>query len=187
MENTKNIARELIEMARHDLEVREALLKEGKLSPGYNPDMERVHKKNAQRLEEIIDSIGYPTKSSVGEEASQAAWLIVQHAISLPLFMKRCYALISEAANEVSPQNFAYLHDRICYFEGRPQKFGTQFDARGMYPVEDKAEMIRLRRELQLAPHDEESIAEFMASVHKMNLHPHDQEFNRWRKQVGWI
>lgn len=36
------IAKELIEMAHHDLEVREELLKEGKLSPGYNPDMERA-------------------------------------------------------------------------------------------------------------------------------------------------
>jgi hypothetical protein len=182
-----HIARELVQMAQHDLQVREKLLKEGKLSQGYNPDMERVHKKNAARLNEIINSIGYPKKSSVGEEASQAAWLIVQHAISLPVFMKRCYTLISEAADEVSPQNFAYLHDRICYFEGRPQKFGTQFDSRGMYPVENKTEMIRLRKELQLARHDEKSIVEFSTSVHKMDLHPHDEEFNHWRKQVGWI
>lgn len=45
----------------------------------------------------------------------------------MPVFMKRCYGLIREASNEVSPENFAYLHDRICYFEGTPQKFGTQF------------------------------------------------------------
>ncbi|MCC9065775.1 DUF6624 domain-containing protein [Flavobacterium piscisymbiosum] len=181
------IAKELIEMARHDLEVREELLKEGKLSPGYNPDMERVHIKNATRLDEIINSIGYPTKSIVGEEASQAAWLIVQHAISLPVFMKKCYTLIAEAADQVSPQNFAYLHDRICYFEGRPQKFGTQFDSRGMYPVENKNEMIRLRKELQLNAHDEKSIVEFIPSVHKIDLHPDDEEFNLWRKQVGWV
>ena len=181
------IAKELIEMARHDLEVREELLKEGKLSPGYNPDMERVHLENAKRLNEIINAIGYPTKSIVGEEASQAAWLIVQHAISLPVFMKRCYTLISEAGDEVSPQNFAYLHDRICYFEGRPQKFGTQFDSNGMFPVENKTEMIRLRKELQLDAHDEKSIVEFIPSVHKTGLHQNDEEFNHWRKQVGWL
>lgn len=182
-----SIAKELVEMAQYDLQVREELLKDGKLSNGYNPDMERVHKNNAMRLDEIINSIGYPTKSSVGEEASQAAWLIVQHAISMPVFMKRCYTLLSETANEVSPQNFAYLHDRICYFEGRPQKFGTQFDSRGIYPVEDKAEMIRLRKELQLEVHDESSIVESIDSAHKIDMHPHDKEFNRWRKLVGWI
>lgn len=44
-----HIANELIEMARHDLEVRERLLNEGTLSPGYNPEMERVHRNNAAR------------------------------------------------------------------------------------------------------------------------------------------
>lgn len=115
-----HIAKELVEMTQYDLQVREELLKEGKLSPGYNPDMEHVHKKNAERLDEIINSIGYPTKSIVGEEASQSAWLIVQHAISMPVFMKKCYALISEADDKISTQNLAYLYDRICYFEGRP-------------------------------------------------------------------
>ncbi|MFP5439077.1 MAG: hypothetical protein ACLGH8_14955 [Bacteroidia bacterium] len=44
-------------MARYDLEVRGQLINEGKLSLGYNPGMERVHK-NAARLMEIIDAIG---------------------------------------------------------------------------------------------------------------------------------
>lgn len=174
-------------MAQHDLHIREELLKAGKLSPGYHPDMEWVHQKNAKRLDEIIAAIGYPTPSKVGKEASEAAWLIVQHAISEPAFMKRCYGLIFMAADEVNLQNLAYLHDRICYFEGRPQKYGTQFDDRGLYPVEDKAEMIRLRKELQLKAYDENLIVEQEASGDRVDLHPHDQVFNRWRKKVGWI
>ncbi|WP_343535386.1 DUF6624 domain-containing protein [Pedobacter sp.] len=181
----KPIANELIAMAQHDLQVREELLKQGKLSPGYHPEMESVHRENAKRLDEIIRSIGYPTISKVGQEASDAAWLIVQHAISTPTLMKKCYALLSEAPNEVNPQNLAYLHDRICYFEGRPQKFGTQFDNRGLYPVEDKAEMIRLRETLNLSAHDENLIVE--CKDIEMNLHPHDKEFNLWRKKIGWI
>lgn len=180
----KSIASELIEMARYDLQVRETLLKEGKLSAGYNADMESVHLKNAARLDEIINTIGYPTLSKVGKEASEAAWLIVQHAISRPTLMKRCYALLSEASDDISPQNLAYLHDRICYFEGRPQKFGTQFDDRGLYPVEDKAETIRLRKALQLSTHDEILIVE--AKNLETDLHPHNKDFNLWRKKVGW-
>lgn len=181
------MAKELIELAQHDLQVREVLLKEGKLSPGYNPDMERVHKNNAARLSAIIDAIGYPTKSRVGEEASEAAWLIVQHAISEPVLMKRCYALLLEAGDQVNPQNMAYLYDRICYFEGKPQKYGTQFDDCGMYPVEDKAAMIRLRRELKLKPHDDDAIVEYGASDSETDLQPHDGDFHYWRKKVGWI
>lgn len=191
MKNSDNIdnliAKELLEMAQHDIKVREELLREGKLSPGYNPDMERVHKKNAERLDEIINSIGYPVKSIVGEQASQAAWLIVQHAISMPIFMKKCYALISEAGDGISPQYFAFLHDRICYFEGRPQRYGTQFDGRGMYPVEDKELMIRLRRELQLSEHDDDYIVDVKSIGLDKDLHPSDKDFNQWRKQTGWI
>lgn len=179
-----HIANELVEMAQYDLRVREKLLNEGTLSPGYNPEMERVHKINAARLEEIIDAIGYPSRSKVGHEASDAAWLIVQHAISEPALMKRCYVLIKEAGDDVSQQNIAYLYDRICYFEGRPQRYGTQFDDRGMYPVEDKAEMVRLREALQLKAHDEDLIVEYQAGH---NLHPSDKEFNNWRKKAGWV
>lgn len=181
----KLIAEELIEMARHDLQVREELLKAGKLSPGYHPDMEHVHLQNAARLEEIIDSIGYPTRSKVGKEASEAAWLIVQHAISKPSLMLNCYALLTEIPEDVNPQNLAYLYDRICYFEGRPQKYGTQFDHRGLYPVENKAETIRLREALQLSTHEEKLMME--AQDPATDLHPHDEDFNLWRKKVGWV
>jgi len=180
------IAKELIDMAHHDLQVRDKLLKEGKLSAGYNPEMESVHKKNAARLNEIINAIGYPTRLIVGEEASNAAWLIVQHAISEPALMKKCYKLLSASDGEVNPQNLAYLHDRICYFEGRPQKYGTQFDNRGLYPVEDIEEMIRLRKELQLGELEQNAITELKSESLK-DLHPDDTEFNRWRKQAGWI
>ena len=178
-------AEELIEMAQHDLYVREKLLQEGALSRGYNPEMEAVHKKNAARLEQIINDIGYPTKSKVGIEASEAAWLIVQHAISEPALMKRCWQLIQKT-EDVNPQNLAYMYDRICYFEGKPQKYGTQFDSRGLYPVEDKKEMIRLRKELKLKVHDEDMIVESKTDEFT-DLHPDDETFNQWRKKVGWI
>lgn len=181
----KSIISELIEMAKHDLQVREELSKAGQLSKGYHPKMEHVHLQNAARLEEIIDSIGYPTRSKVGQKASEAAWLIVQHAISKPSLMKRCYLLLSEAADDVDPQNLAYLHDRICYFEGRPQKFGTQFDDRGLYPVEDKTETIRLRKALQLTTYDENLIIE--AKNAEIDQHSQDKDFNLWRKKTGWI
>lgn len=182
-----DIANELIEMAGHDIKVREQLLNDGKLSPGYNPDMERVHRMNAARLKEIIDIIGYPTVARVGKAASEAAWLIVQHAISEPELVRRCYALISQEHDGVNPQNLAYLYDRICYFEGRPQRYGTQFDSRGIYPVEDIAEMVRLRESLNFKPHSNDSVTEYSPTTSNSDLHPDDADFNLWRKKVGWI
>jgi len=152
-----------------------------------NADMERLHKRNAARLDQIINAIGYPTKSKVGEEASEAAWLVIQHAISEPVFMKKCFALLSESAGDVNPQNIAYMYDRICYFEGRPQKYGTQFDNSCIYPVENVDVMVRLRKELQMQEVVKALIVEWNSKDPKMDLHAKDDEFYHWRKKVGWI
>lgn len=181
----KEIAGQLIRLAEADLELREKLLKENKLD-GYNPEMEAVHKENAEILKEIINIIGWPTISKVGDEASEAAWLIVQHSIGDPLFMKKCLALLEESAGDINPQNFAYLYDRVCYFEGRPQKYGTQFDDNGIYPVEDKNEVNVLRQNLNLKPHTADSITQSNGSEKPEGLH-NDQDFNEWRKKTGWI
>jgi len=37
---------------------------------------------------EMINAIGYPSRLIVGQEACDAAWLIVQHAISEPELKK---------------------------------------------------------------------------------------------------
>jgi len=179
------IAQELIQLAQHDLTVRERLLKANKLSQGYNPEMELVHKENAARLRKIIDLIGWPTRSKVGDEASEAAWLIVQHAIGEPPFMKRCYALLMESMEDINPQNMAYLYDRICYFEGRPQKYGTQYDDGVLYPVENKNEVNVHRQKLQLKPLSDHIIVEYQKSD-TGDLHK-DTGFNAWRKKAGWI
>lgn len=181
------IKKSLIKMAKHDLSVRESLLQKNLLSPGYHPEMERVHRRHAALLDEIINAIGYPTVSKVGQDANEAAWLIVQHAISEPFFMKKCYKLLSEDP-DASPEQLAYLYDRICYFEGKPQKYGTQFDDSGLYPVENIEEMIRLRQELGFSPYDREKVVAASASKTTNNdLHRDKEEFNLWRKKVGWI
>lgn len=180
------IAKELITLAAYDLAVRERLLKENKLTQGYNLEMEAVHKANASRLSEIIDVIGWPTISKVGDEASEAAWLIVQHSIGEPGFVRRCYALMNESAADINPQNLAYLYDRICYFEGKPQKYGTQYDEGGMYPVENKNEVNDLRRKIKLKPHLEDTIVEVKSSNDSDDIH-NDAGFNEWRKKTGWI
>lgn len=123
-------AEKIIRLREEDLSLRDDLIKNRKLGNGYDKDMETLHIKNAQRLSEIIDKIGYPTIENVGKEASEAAWLIIQHAISQPAFMKKCADLLAQAVIEqqANPKNLAYLTDRIAVFEDRPQLYGTSFD-----------------------------------------------------------
>ncbi|GAB3999699.1 hypothetical protein GCM10028807_50660 [Spirosoma daeguense] len=179
----KNIAKEIIQMAKTDLAVRERLLSEGKLFEGYHPEMESVHRTNAARLREIITLIGWPTRSKVGEEASEAAWLIVQHSIGEASFMRDCYVLMQDVAGDINPHNLAYLYDRICYFEGRPQRYGTQYDVpERMYPVENKHVVNHLREELGMTPVPEERIVEQNSGNSPINSAP-----DEWRRKAGWI
>ncbi|MBC8154290.1 MAG: hypothetical protein H7Z72_15410 [Bacteroidetes bacterium] len=197
-----DVAQELIERRRHDFDVRQRLSTEGKLFRGYNPEMEKVHLDNAQRLQEIIVQMGWPTREQVGEEASRAAWLIVQHAISLPSFMKSALALMKEQAKEsaIDPVELAFLSDRIAMFENLPQSYGTQFvgDEQGRlvpYQLDDSIDQVNQRRQQLGLNTVEERLDELTA---QMNVEREKQptanerqleweEYDTWRRKVGWI
>lgn len=188
----------IITLKNEDLKLREKLIQNGKLGEGYNKEMKRLHNRNTKLLNEIIDTIGYPTIDKVGEEASEAAWLIIQHSIEQPNFMKKCMKLLENAVHEgkADSRNLAYLTDRISVLEGNPQLYGTQFDWNengeltanrfddlmkvnqrrkliGLNTLEEQTEIIRRRakNENQSPPADFKKRA---------------QEINAWKKSVGW-
>jgi len=117
----------LLEMVKEDQRVRARLAATGELFRGYASKMAEVHRHNAQELESVVENVGWPGKSVVGEEASNAAWLILQHAIGNPKLQRRCLPILREAVaqGEAEPAHAAYLEDRICFFERRPQRYGT--------------------------------------------------------------
>ncbi|MGE8525233.1 DUF6624 domain-containing protein [Chryseobacterium rhizosphaerae] len=181
-------SKELIELANHDLSVRERLAAKGELSGGYHPEMEAVHQTHAKRLREIIKEIGFPTISKVGEEASDAAWLIIQHSIGEPAFMKECYRMMDENSNDINPKNKAYLYDRIQVFQSKPQKYGTQLiPERRLYPVENKENINEERIKVSLPPLSLEDINRIPASEDIPEMDAREKEYTLWREKVGWI
>jgi hypothetical protein len=185
----------LLSMKAEDLRVREELAASGELYDGYCPKMEKVHLENAVELERLIDeNNGWLGKSLVGEDGAEAAWLIVQHAISLPEFSRRCLVLIEKAVaeNEAEPYQLAYLHDRICFFENRPQKYGSQSDwnANGVMEVwtlEDAEKVNEYRAAVRLKPL--ESL--IWENEETRENKPKDYaarraEFEAWARQIGW-
>ena len=194
-----NIAESIIHLKRLDLDLRDKLLKNGQLSDGYNKEMEQLHNRNANLLSEIIDEIGYPTIEKVGTTASEAAWLIIQHAIGQPALMRKCRELLEIAVNnkQADPKNLAYLTDRIAVFEGKPQLYGTQFDwdENGeMSPqLFDDLNKVNQRRKLIGLNTLEEQIIVMRQQVKEENQFPptnfekRKQRFEAWRKAVGWI
>jgi hypothetical protein len=82
--NYEEIAEKIIGLKNTDLEFREELIQSRRPGEGYNEEMANLPSRNAKTLDEIIDTIGYPTVDKVGKEASEAAWLVIQHSIGQP-------------------------------------------------------------------------------------------------------
>lgn len=126
----EDLRAELIRWIAEDDETRERLARDGSLFGGYHPEMEAVHRRNAARLREVLARGGWPGRARVGEDGASAAWRIVQHAIGEPALLRGCLPLLQAAAAEgdADPAEVAMLEDRIRVSEGRPQRYGTQYD-----------------------------------------------------------
>lgn len=193
------IAKEIIALQNADLELRTKLLKAGQMNDGYNPEMEAMHNRNAERLDKIIDQIGYPTIDKVGKEANEATWLVIQHSIGKPEFMRKCAILLEKAVSEnnANPKQLAYLTDRIAVFEGRPQLYGINFDydENGELSPQlfDDIEKVNERRKKIGLNSLEERTREIRQQAIAENQKPptdyaeRTKQFNEWRKKVGWI
>jgi hypothetical protein len=125
----ESLRQELLAMREEDLRVRTELMDAGELGGPYVPRMEAVHVRNAARLRELIAVYGWPAEDTAGEDGAEAAWLLVQHAIGEPEFQRRTLGMLQSCAAEgrVPGWHAAYLEDRIALYEGRPQRFGTQW------------------------------------------------------------
>lgn len=99
---------------------------------------ETMDPRNTARMKKIVEQIGWPTISKVGEKASGDAWLLVQHADRDVEFQKHCLGLMkAEPAGEVAMHDIAYLEDRVRVNSGRPQLYGTQFRWESNKPIQD--------------------------------------------------
>jgi hypothetical protein len=195
----KDISDKIIKLKNTDLKLRDKLIEDGKLGEGYIEEMATLHDENARQLGDIIDIIGYPTVEKVGKEASEAAWLIIQHSIGQPAFMKRCAILLkNEVSNhKADSKNLAYLTDRIAVFEGAPQLYGTQFDwdengKLSPYPIDDLAKVNQRRRSIGLNSLEEQIEIIRRQAQNENHQPPADLEkkrieFNKWKRKVGWV
>lgn len=194
----ESLREELLDMKRRDLEVRAGLLQAGELFDGYHPRMETLHRAHAERLGAILDEHGWPGRSLVGGDGAEAAWLVVQHAIGAPALQRRVRDLLVEAVGlgEAEPWTWASLDDRIRTFEGRLQRYGTQFDwddegTLSPLPIEDPQGVDDRRSELGLETLDERVREMRESAAREGERPPADREerrrrFERWLHEVGW-
>ncbi|HJR08821.1 MAG TPA: DUF6624 domain-containing protein [Pyrinomonadaceae bacterium] len=167
----KTLAAELIEMGANDQKYRGVIeaemMKMASNGTAQASDefvaavksQDKIDARNIARLEEIIKQHGWPGKSSVGEEASKAAFLILQHS---DLARQQKYLpLLKKAARkgDALPADVAMLEDRILVNRGKKQIYGTQVhsgpDTGGklvLAPIENEADVDKRRASVGLRP-----------------------------------
>ena len=169
--------------------MRDTLLARGVLNDTYHPEMEKIHLANAKKLSEMIQKMGFPVLSNAGEKGVRLSWLIIQHSISWPDFMREglTQMRLAAAQNDYILELLAYIDDRIAYFEGRPQLYGTSFDwidgELKRTPVEEIAKLDLRRKSLGLPPAKPSLPAEDRPPKDPVKK---AKEFHEWLVKVGW-
>ncbi len=132
-----------------------------KVTPRFKAILKKqdeIDRKNILQLEAIIKKYGWLNRSLVGQEASGAAFLIIQHAALG--YQKKYFPLIKEAAvkNEAKPSDAAMLEDRILTHEGKKQIYGTQLRVNSetskleLFPIEDEENVDARRASVGMPP-----------------------------------
>lgn len=146
------LRRELLARVAQDQQARDAIT-----DPPDEAAVARVRevdRDNTAFLREAVAKHGWPGKRVVGVDGANAAWLLVQHADADLAFQKECLAKMEPlvAAGEVTAKDYAYLWDRVAVAEGRPQRWGTQFDGDEPAPIEDAKNVDARRKAIGLPP-----------------------------------
>ncbi len=88
-----------------------------------------VDESNRNRLKEIFEEYGFPTRKLVGKDAMQGIFIMIQHADGDKEWQKLQLENIEKAVKngDMDGQSYAYLYDRIKINSGEKQLYGTQF------------------------------------------------------------
>lgn len=188
---------ELLALAADDERVRSRLQEEGSLFQRYAPEMEAIHRRNSARLVSLVEAHGWPGRSSAGEDGAEAAFRIAQHSIGEPDLQRRFLSLLAQAAalGEVPARQPAMLLDRIRFFEGKPQLYGTALDWDGEGRLSpgplEAPEQVDARRAAIGLPPLAEALVENRLAAEMEERPPADPaqrraEFEAWARRVGW-
>lgn len=150
----RELQRKILRLYAEDLTLREQFVASN-YAPEIGKQIYQLDQDHVQALKEIIETVGWPGYQLVGEQASHAMWLLVQHTPDQP-FQRLCLSMLQEAVQkgDASSIDLAYLTDRVFVNEGKKQRYGTQWKGlpseQNLYPVEDPAHLDERRRAVGL-------------------------------------
>src|SRR5262245_30015311 len=150
--------RELEERGRADQAVREGFGVGGQLDTTQLRKMMQIDSSNTAWLKAYVARWGFPTSAQVGQEAVDAAFYVVQHAVQDTAFMRAMLPAIEEAHSrgDLKGESVAMLVDRVQVHQGQPQTYGTQISLHDGHwvldPIADSAHVDERRRRMGLPP-----------------------------------
>jgi hypothetical protein len=175
---------DLLHRSKQDQEARFGMIKWMKdngpngidLNPNLQPDqlaefdkltlkLKEIDGDNLKWLKVLVGKQGWPTRTLVGKDGADAAWILIQHADKDSKFQRECLDLMTALPKEeTTPSNIALLTDRVLLAEGKKQLYGTQFKLVDRklrpLPIEDEAHVDTRRAEFGLPP-----LAEYTKAV----------------------
>jgi len=117
-----------------------------------------IDKVNQDRIDEIVKAHGWPGQKEFGAKASQAAFLVIQHA---PVEMMKRYQPMLRVAMEkddLRKESYAMFEDRVLMYEGRGQTYGSQLHTdnqtgkRAFWKIEDEVNVDKRRAQMGMGP-----------------------------------
>lgn len=124
------------------------------------PIKQQIYRQNQRWLQQQLQAAGWFDISKTSADASQAAWLMVQHADWDPQWQQQVLQLLQPKVKqgEFQPRYFAYLADRVAINTGQAQRYGTQGACDHQsgqwqpFAVANAAQLEQLRQEMGLEP-----------------------------------
>jgi hypothetical protein len=120
--------------------------------------MVQTDRENTAWLRELVQEIGWIDAERFGSDASNAAFLLVQHSGDLALMQAALPWVEADwKQGRVRGAEYALLYDRLSLALGRPQLYGSQLQSTGdgplyLLPLSDPKEVEQRRAEVGLEP-----------------------------------
>lgn len=121
----------LLDMEKVDQEVRSKQFAE--MTQADIKKWMEVDTANLPQIKRIVaEHGGLPGAAKVGADGVAAAWILVQHADTDPAFQADVLEKISPLvkSGQVTSHEYALMTDRVLVNQGKPQRYGSQIEAR---------------------------------------------------------
>ena len=176
--NYDSLRRVLENMYNEDQEIRRVLVDSvGFNSPQagvYIAKMLKIDVQNQKNIKTILEKYGWLERSKIGEKASEALFLIVQH--SNLEFMDKYFPQFKMMVDkgEANPVDCAKMEDRILMYKREKQIYGTQATDElrpdkkyAIWPIQNPSQVNELRRRAGFTTTIEEQAKEMNAEYNQ--------------------